>query len=88
MKTLSKISKVIMVSACFSVSVFAQDKNPIEELKQEVAALKSQRLQKLDSLEKLEASRWNARYAQQADLKVLTDRSRKLESIYVECRKS
>ncbi len=73
---------MVFAFALLPRDVRAEVDSELLDLQREVKALEGLRLHKLDSLEKIEATRWNARYGQQADLKLLEDRSRQFEGQY------
>ena len=60
----------------------AERKQELENLKREVEVLELMKKKKLDSLEAVEAKRWNLRFAQREELRLLEENGRQLETNY------
>lgn len=79
MKNLFKIG--LAFAMAFSLSLAQEEESPAKrQLRQEINALKRLQLKKLEELEKKEAKRWEARYEENAQVKLWNEDNRALES--------
>jgi hypothetical protein len=68
---------------CLLAFAYAKDVDPkLIQLQIEIAALKSLKQEKLELLESKEAQRWQNRYKQNAEIKLLEEKSKSFEEKY------
>ncbi len=77
-------NKTILISSFLSLVWAAPkvDLKELSELKREVEVLELIKKRKLDSLEMAEGQRWNLRFGQREELRLLEDKSKRLENVY------
>lgn len=76
-----RVALSLALAASLAATATAKD-DPTESLRRELAALESRRAQKLETLEKREAARWDARYQTVAQTREAEDRLRALEDAF------
>lgn len=76
------LTTAALVCAGFASLANAQDAREVESLRREVAALEARRAELLETLERREAARWDARYKSVARTRDAEERARALEDAY------
>jgi biopolymer transport protein ExbB/TolQ len=87
MKNTMFLSLLVLITVSLSFGRTAKEEQAaqqakLEELRKEISALQSIRLEKAETLEKIEAARWEKRYKQNVLTKEHQDKARDLESRY------